>query len=147
MPGPSPRKGLTVALATDCDMNDIFRLRHEVYARELGQHPENVDGRLTDPLDEFNSYIVAKSNGLIAGFISITPPGNGSYSVDKYFRRDDVPAPFDEGLYELRLLTVARAFGVVWRLRCSCTPPFDGSSRWAVGTSLPLAAWSCWVSM
>lgn len=110
MPGPSPRKGLTVALATACDMNDIFRLRHEVYARELGQHPENVDGRLTDPLDEFNSYIVAKSNGLIAGFISITPPGNGSYSVDKYFRRDDVPAPFDEGLYELRLLTVTRAF-------------------------------------
>lgn len=110
MPGPSPRKGLTIALATACDMNDIFRMRHEVYARELGQHPENVDGRLTDPLDEFNSYIVAKSNGLIAGFISITPPGNGSYSVDKYFRRDDVPAPFDEGLYELRLLTVARAF-------------------------------------
>ena len=110
MPGPSQRKGLTIALATDCDMNDIFRMRHEVYARELGQHPENVDGRLTDPLDEFNSYIVAKSNGLIAGFISITPPGNGSYSVDKYFRRDDVPAPFDEGLYELRLLTVARAF-------------------------------------
>lgn len=110
MPGPSPRKGLTIALATACDMNDIFRMRHEVYARELGQHPENVDGRLTDPLDEFNSYIVAKSNGLIAGFISITPPGNGSYSVDKYFRRDDVPAQFDEGLYELRLLTVARAF-------------------------------------
>lgn len=107
---PSTRRGMTVALATERDMNAIFRLRHEVYARELGQHPENVDGRLTDRLDEFNSYIVAKSNGLIAGFISITPPSNGSYSVDKYFCRDEVPTRFDDGLYELRLLTVARTF-------------------------------------
>ena len=78
--------------------------------RGVGPTPKNAEGRLRDRLDEFNSYIVVKSANLIAGFISITPPGGASYSVDKYFPREEVPLPFDDGLYELRLLTVAGAF-------------------------------------
>ena len=42
---------LTIAVATDEDRSALYRLRHQVYASELGQHPENSDGTLTDPLD------------------------------------------------------------------------------------------------
>ena len=98
---------ITLAMATDQDLDAIYRMRHEVYASELGQHAENENGRLADSLDSFNSYIVARTGNEVAGFISITPPGGASYSVDKYFTRDEMPVPFDDGLYELRILTVA----------------------------------------
>ena len=97
-------------MATQEDKESIFNLRHTVYATELGQHRENLEGRLSDNLDSFNRYIVAKIDGAIAGFISITPPDNNAYSIDKYFSRDEVPASFDGRLYELRLLTVVREF-------------------------------------
>src|SRR6267154_4183096 len=65
----------------------IYRLRHEVYARELGQHEMRPEGSLRDPLDAFNIYLVAEWRGEIAGFISITPPGCAQYSIDKYITR------------------------------------------------------------
>jgi histidinol-phosphate/aromatic aminotransferase/cobyric acid decarboxylase-like protein/GNAT superfamily N-acetyltransferase len=92
-------------LADAADRPAIYRLRHEVYARELGQHPINAAGRLSDALDERNDYIVADYDGVLAGFVSLTPPG-GRYSVDKYVERDELPFPADE-LWEVRLLTVA----------------------------------------
>ena len=107
MADPSSETRIKLAMATDQDMDAIYRMRHEVYATELGQHAENEDSRLTDSLDRFNSYIVARAGGEVAGFISITPPGGASYSVDKYFTRDEIPVPFDDTLYELRILTVA----------------------------------------
>ncbi len=110
MARPQRQMDVSVATATEQDMDAIFRLRHEVYASELGQHPENSESRLSDSLDSFNSYIVARVGGRMAGFVSLTPPGGASYSVDKYFSRDDVPVPFDGSLYELRILTVAREF-------------------------------------
>ena len=103
----TPRIVLTMAAPEDMDA--IFRMRHRVYATELGQHEENAEGRLRDSLDAFNAYIVAKVGGCLAGFISITPPGGASYSVDKYFARDEAPVPFDDGLYEFRILTVDEA--------------------------------------
>jgi len=97
---------LRISSASAEDLETIYRLRHEIYARELGQHPVNPEGKLTDSLDGHNHYIVAKQNGQIIGFISITPPSSPRYSVDKYFPRDSMPFPFDDKLYELRLLTV-----------------------------------------
>ena len=97
---------LQISCATDADREAIYRLRHAVYARELGQHPENAEGRLQDALDAFNEYLVAKAGDEIAGFVSVTPPGHGRYSVDKYLSRADLPFPVDDGLYEVRLLTV-----------------------------------------
>jgi len=99
----------SVALASDREREEIYRIRHEVYARELGQHPANAATRLRDPLDEGNLYIVAKVAGQMAGFISVTPPQHGRYSVDKYFTRESLPFAVDEGLYEVRLLTVLPA--------------------------------------
>jgi histidinol-phosphate/aromatic aminotransferase/cobyric acid decarboxylase-like protein/GNAT superfamily N-acetyltransferase len=97
---------LTVADA--CDRDVIYRLRHEVYACELGQHSANSAHRLRDALDDWNIYLVAKIAGRIAGFISLTTPGSAGYSIDKYVERDALPFPFDDRLYEIRLLTVLK---------------------------------------
>jgi len=90
----------------DDDRPAIYALRHQVYARELGQHPENAEGRLSDPLDRDNVYIVVTIDGGMAGFVSITPPRNGRYSVDKYLRREEIPFALDARTYEIRILTV-----------------------------------------
>jgi len=96
-------------MATERDREIIYCLRHEVYASELGQYPTNRAGRLTDSLDAFNHYIVAADGDRLVGFVSITPPGGPSYSIDKYFRREGLPFLVDDKLYEIRLLTVPQA--------------------------------------
>lgn len=98
-----------ISLATEEDREAIYRMRHDVYALELCQHKPNAEEMLTDSLDDFNDYIVAHVEGELAGFVSITPPGFGRYSIDKYASRSDLPIQFDNGLYELRVLTVAEA--------------------------------------
>src|SRR2546425_12177263 len=68
---------VVLSIATEADREVIYRLRHEVYARELGQHAANPSGSLRDALDDWNIYLVAKISGQIAGFISLTPPPGG----------------------------------------------------------------------
>ena len=97
-----------LSVATESDRETIYQLRHEVYARELGQHAANSAGRLRDALDEGNIYLVVKVADEIAGFISITPPDRPGYSIDKYVARNALPFPFDRQLYEVRLLTVPK---------------------------------------
>jgi histidinol-phosphate/aromatic aminotransferase/cobyric acid decarboxylase-like protein/GNAT superfamily N-acetyltransferase len=97
-----------LSLADERDREAIHRIRHEVYACELGQHHVNAGGRLRDALDDWNYYLVAKLGGEIGGFISITPPGRPSYSIDKYFVREALPFGIDNKLYEVRLLTVLK---------------------------------------
>lgn len=101
---------IELATATERDRDVIYRLRHEVFARELAQHTANPAGRLRDALDDWNTYLVAKMGGTIAGFISLTPPTAPTYSMDKYVARDRLPFPFDAGLFEARLLTVMPDF-------------------------------------
>jgi len=101
---------VTVAVATDADRQRIFRARYEIYGRELGQHPANDSSELRDSLDAFNVYLVARIGGELAGFISVTPPTDSGYSIDKYFARESLPFAFDEHLYEVRLLTVLPAY-------------------------------------
>ena len=105
---PASHAIIEIGLASIMDRSTIYRLRHEVYARELGQHQVQTNGELRDEIDAWNVYIVARVEGEIAGFISITPPGNSSYSVEKYFPRETLPFPVDDGLFEIRLLTVLR---------------------------------------
>jgi len=103
-------KRTVVRLATETDREQIYRLRHDVYAHELGQHAANPAGRLTDALDAANIYLVAAIDEIVAGFVSITPPGCGGFSVDKYLRREAFPALQGAKLHELRLLTVTNRF-------------------------------------
>ena len=97
---------LRIAEANQGLREQIYRARHEVYALEIGQHAANEEGRLSDRLDASNRYLVALRGDTLAGFISITPPGGDGYSIDKYFRREELPFPVDDGLFEIRLLTV-----------------------------------------
>lgn len=98
---------LKLAVADNSDRQSIYRLRHEVYARELGQHPPNDLERLTDELDLFNIYLVAKQEDRVVGFISVTPPG-GRFSIDKYLNRAQLPFQLDGSVYEIRILTVCQ---------------------------------------
>jgi len=99
---------ITMSLASGLDRDEIYRIRHAVYARELGQHTVNGVERLSDQLDDWNSYLVARIRGEIAGFISVTPPGRPAYSIDKYVARELLPFALNAALYEVRLLTVLK---------------------------------------
>ncbi|MEO6917367.1 MAG: GNAT family N-acetyltransferase, partial [Chitinophagaceae bacterium] len=99
---------LILSRATARDRHEIYAIRHQIYAAELGQHIQNSIHELKDAVDEYNHYIVARVNKEMAGFISITPPGSPKFSVDKYFDRSNVPFSFDDDLYEIRLLTVQK---------------------------------------
>jgi len=107
---------IVIATANESDRKQIASMRHVIYAHELGQHPTNGRGVLRDHLDEFNTYIVARLDSHVVGFVSITPPpadgGNGSYSysIEKYIDRGRLPFAFDDALYEARLLTVTKHF-------------------------------------
>jgi histidinol-phosphate/aromatic aminotransferase/cobyric acid decarboxylase-like protein/GNAT superfamily N-acetyltransferase len=103
-----PPARFTLALANDSDRETIYRHRHDVYGRELGQHRLNPAGQLRDALDDWNIYLVVHSEKQIAGFVSITPPGRPGYSIDKYFARETLPFPVDDQLFEIRLLTVLK---------------------------------------
>ena len=97
---------IILAIASNQDRQEIYTLRHSIYAQELNQHSTNSLQQLTDSLDSENNYIVAKQDNKIIGFISITSPNAKKYSVEKYFSRSEIPFAFDEYLYEIRLLTV-----------------------------------------
>ena len=101
---------IRLSLATEADRDAIYRLRHAVYATELGQHAERDARLITDPLDRFNHYLVATIGRQLAGFVSVTPPGYGEYSIDKYVKRADLPFDVDDGLFEIRILTVDMPF-------------------------------------
>ena len=100
--------GFVLAMATPADRDEIYQLRHDVYAREIGQHHTHASGRLQDALDSANDYILARYDGRLAGFVSITPPDAPTFSLDKYFARAELPFVLDKRSYEVRLLTVRR---------------------------------------
>src|SRR5690242_8277081 len=89
------------------DRDWIYRLRHRVYAQELGQHPVNAANELRDALDELGVvYLVAVQGDEPVGFVSVTPPWIGRWSLDKYVTRVEVPQLDEHDTFEIRLLTV-----------------------------------------
>jgi histidinol-phosphate/aromatic aminotransferase/cobyric acid decarboxylase-like protein len=98
-----------IAVANSSEREAIYRFRHEVYAKELRQHPVNKLNSLQDRLDDVNVYLIAKQSEQVVGFISITPPGPAGYSIDKYVPRAVLPFAIDDRVYEIRLLTVLKA--------------------------------------
>ncbi len=97
---------MQVRTASAEDLAWIHELRHRVYADELGQHAPHPSGRLRDSLDGHNVYLVAATGANRMGFISVTPPWVGRFSLDKYLTRDDFPLLDDEPVFEVRILTV-----------------------------------------
>ena len=97
---------LRVEIADDSARHEIYRLRHAVYAAELHQHAVNESLTLRDDLDAVNTYITVRRGNEMLGFISVTPPSHGRFSIDKYLRRDSLPFAVDARVFEVRLLTV-----------------------------------------
>ncbi len=116
---------ITIKIADETDRQQIYRIRHEVYAKELHQHEENQEQLLRDNLDDFNTYIVVKMDGNISGFVSITPP-NGKYGLDKYIGREKYPFLYDN-MYEGRLFTVLPEY----RTGCTALLLFFSAFRYA----------------
>ena len=104
--GTSSASRMVLREATEQDRQAIYRSRHDVYAIELGQHGIHPEGVLKNHLDDFNRYFVAVVDGQLAGYISITPPEGGEYSLDSYIPRSQWPFDESDALYEVRLLTV-----------------------------------------
>ena len=100
---------LVVRLEQPGDRPVVGRVRHDVYARELGQHEVNDSGSLTDALDPLVEYLVAERSGRIVGFVALTPPSAGRYSLEKYLPRHELPGPPSVGTWEVRLLTTTAA--------------------------------------
>jgi histidinol-phosphate/aromatic aminotransferase/cobyric acid decarboxylase-like protein len=96
---------MEVRTASAADREWIYRVRHDVYAAELGQHPTNDAESLTDDLDRGNTYLVAAIDSRPVGFVSVTPPWLGRYSIDKYVGRDEF-TPLADRPFEVRVLTV-----------------------------------------
>ena len=95
-----------IALADHEDRTEIYRQRFQVYAKELGQHTTNGIKSISDPIDEYNHFLVVKRRQEIVGFVSITPTGSPQLSIDKYLQRNQFQHLEWETLFELRLLTV-----------------------------------------
>jgi histidinol-phosphate/aromatic aminotransferase/cobyric acid decarboxylase-like protein/GNAT superfamily N-acetyltransferase len=95
---------LTVRMASAADREIIYGLRHQVYAIELQQYPPTELQQLSDPVDAYNTYIVALVDDTdIGGFISITPP-NHEFRIFSHV--DKRLFHVDETTCEIRLLTV-----------------------------------------
>ncbi|MFD7814333.1 aminotransferase class I/II-fold pyridoxal phosphate-dependent enzyme [Streptomyces sp. NPDC059785] len=104
--GRDPGRDLQLRAATAEDREWIHELRHEVYARELGQHAPHPSGQLRDGLDGANVYLVAARGATRIGFVSLTPPWLGRYALDKYLTREELPLLDEGGVFEVRILTV-----------------------------------------
>ena len=100
---------MQVRHATPHDLAWAHELRHRVYAEELGQHPVQPEGVLRDALDDSNVYLVAADEEGPAGFVSLTPPWVGRYSLDKYVDRRELLDRVDSLLAALALALVLGA--------------------------------------
>ncbi|HUR46861.1 MAG TPA: aminotransferase class I/II-fold pyridoxal phosphate-dependent enzyme [Candidatus Saccharimonadales bacterium] len=107
-PTTQPQGRIRLKVADEREREGIYLLRHEVYGRELQQYPLNGERVLKDSLDAENIYLVLIERDRIAGFISITPPTARMFSIDKYFRREELPFQITPKTYEVRLLTVLK---------------------------------------
>ncbi|MFF8839350.1 aminotransferase class I/II-fold pyridoxal phosphate-dependent enzyme [Streptomyces sp. NPDC015130] len=119
-------QALQLRAATSQDRDWIHELRHRVYAEELGQHEVDPSGRLSDGLDGENVYLVAARGGTRIGFVSLTPPWVGRYSLDKYLTREELPVLSEEAPFEVRVLTVEER----WRSTAAAPLLMYAALRW-----------------
>ena len=58
------RLRLSISVANTADRQTIYRMRHDVYAAELGQYELRPDGILPDKTDINSIYIAGSITGL-----------------------------------------------------------------------------------
>ena len=111
----------------------IERVRHDVYAEELGQYPTTTDGRLPEPGSHF---IVARDGDAVVGYVSVTPPSE-PLRLEKFVPAEDYArcrahlGP-DAVAYEIRALTVTKPRRSVWKSRGNLggRPSLDRVGPW-----------------
>jgi len=88
---------------TEAELEQIFRLNHDVFAGELRQYTENEAARLVDKFHDKNRYWIALDGDRVVGMISAhdQPP----FSVAGRLADPNVLAPFGR-LAEVRLLAI-----------------------------------------
>jgi hypothetical protein len=91
---------------TEAELEQVFRLNHEVFAEEVRQHPSAPDRRLVDKFHRKNQYAIALLDGVVVGMIAFhdEPP----YSVEQKLADTGVLVGFGK-LAEIRLLAIKPA--------------------------------------
>ena len=97
---------IQLSLGTKNHTAIINRIRHEVYATELGQFEPNSKKTIHDRPEVDSTYIIAYNRGMLVGFVAITPPSSPSFSMDKYIERSASSLQCNGQLYEVRALTI-----------------------------------------
>ena len=95
-------------MASDGDREAVERLRHEVYALELGHHPSDLSGRLVESGWADAVYVLARVGEEVVGFVSITPPWAPGYAIERYLSAEAVADVRATQAFEVRALTVAK---------------------------------------
>lgn len=96
---------LVVKIATEAwEFEEIHRLNHETFTREVPQHASNALGSLVDRFHDENTYVIATENGRVAGMVAIR--GRRPFSIDHKLPDLDTYLPPGRSICELRLLAV-----------------------------------------
>jgi predicted N-acetyltransferase YhbS len=56
---------------TQDELDQVFRLNHDTFARELRQHSAHEDGRLIDRFHDKNTYYIAIAGDRVVGMIAV----------------------------------------------------------------------------
>jgi len=86
------------------EFEQIFRLNHETFTREIPQHEGRVDGRLIDRFHHENTYVICKDGDEVVGMIALR--AQRPFSLDAKLPDLDSYLPAGRAICELRLLAV-----------------------------------------
>ena len=99
------RKPLSFGVAQSAgEFEQIFRLNHETFTREIPQHEGRADGRLIDRFHHENTYVVCRDGDEIVGMIALR--AKRPFSLDAKLPDLDRYLPAGRAICELRLLAV-----------------------------------------
>lgn len=101
---PRASNRVSIRYVTGAEMDAIARLRHGVYADELGQFESRDDARLPESEIWNRVFIGAFDGETLVGYVAVTMPG-GTYSFESY----GLPVANHDG-YEIRALCVDSKF-------------------------------------
>ena len=96
---------LVVKIASEAwEFEEIHRLNHETFTKEVPQHQSNQTGHLIDRFHDENTYVIAIDGGRVAGMIAVR--GQRPFSLDHKLPNLDAYLPAGRSIGELRLLAV-----------------------------------------
>jgi predicted GNAT family N-acyltransferase len=90
----------------EADIEKIFAFNHQIFASEIGQHPESNSLKLIDAFHSQNEYFIAEKNDSMVGMICLTSPNQGRFSVDSKMDPTLLSQDIRSKSIEVRLLAV-----------------------------------------